>query len=37
MVAHHLILYARDCTRDRMQASNYSPRNVPAAPLEAAA
>lgn len=30
MVAHHLILYARDCTRDRMQASNYSPRNVPA-------
>lgn len=31
MVAHHLILYARDCTRNRMQASNYSPRNVPAA------
>lgn len=28
MVAHHLIMYARDCTRDRMQASNYSPRNV---------
>ncbi|MDX6766571.1 MAG: B12-binding domain-containing radical SAM protein [Candidatus Methylacidiphilales bacterium] len=30
MVAHHLILYARDCTRDRMQASNYSARNVAA-------
>jgi len=37
MVAHHLILYARDCTQDRMQASNYSPRNVPAAALDAAA
>lgn len=39
MVAHHLILYARDCMRDRMQASNYSPRNVPtaAAELDAAA
>jgi radical SAM superfamily enzyme YgiQ (UPF0313 family) len=37
MVAHHLILYARDCTRDRMQASNYSPRNVPSSELEAAA
>lgn len=35
MVAHHLILYARDCTKDRMQASNYSPRNLPPVEVEA--
>src|SRR5271156_4854978 len=28
MVAHHLITYARECTRGRMQSSNYSIRRV---------
>ncbi len=35
MVAHHLILYARDCVQDRVQASNYSARNLPPVEVEA--
>lgn len=35
MVAHHLITYARECTRGLKQASHYSPRQIeePAAPF----
>jgi hypothetical protein len=30
IVAHHLITYARECTRGKMQSSNYSMRQVEA-------
>jgi len=29
MVAHHLIMYSRDCTQGSVQASNYSTKQVP--------
>lgn len=28
MVAHHLITYARECLEDKVQTSNYSPRDI---------
>jgi hypothetical protein len=36
MVAHHLITYARECTRGLKQASHYSPRQIETEPPEGA-